>query len=149
MGMFDIVVFDMESPGLPLRGRRFQTKNLDCCLDVYTVTKAGRLCMTGSELFVPREHATRLGPTPLVPHELDDAARATLRGLLARHAAATDSPRARRYLDEAGALDRFVRLAVPAPAALATAEASSAAEAAAVPAAVPAASAAARRSALR
>jgi hypothetical protein len=49
MGMFDVVVFDMELPGFPFRGCRFQTKNLECCMDIYTVTKTGRLCMTGSD----------------------------------------------------------------------------------------------------
>jgi glutamate synthase domain-containing protein 2/glutamate synthase domain-containing protein 1/glutamate synthase domain-containing protein 3 len=79
--------------------------------------------MTGGELFVPREHAGRLGPTPLVAHELDGAARETLRAMLARHADATGSPRARAYLaDDAAGLAAFVRLAVPVvqPAALAT-----------------------------
>src|SRR6202011_467967 len=35
--------------------------------------------MTGGELFVPREHATRLGPTPLIEHDLDGDARERLR----------------------------------------------------------------------
>jgi glutamate synthase domain-containing protein 2/glutamate synthase domain-containing protein 1/glutamate synthase domain-containing protein 3 len=80
--------------------------------------------MTGGELFVPREHATRMGPTPLVAHDLDDDARARLRALLERHAALAKSPRAQRYLDgDATGLDEFVRLAVPVaqPAATATA----------------------------
>jgi glutamate synthase domain-containing protein 2/glutamate synthase domain-containing protein 1/glutamate synthase domain-containing protein 3 len=70
--------------------------------------------MTGGELFVLREHATRLGPTPLVAHDLDADARERLRALLVRHAAATGSQRARRALDDGpAALDAFVRLAVP------------------------------------
>jgi glutamate synthase domain-containing protein 2/glutamate synthase domain-containing protein 1/glutamate synthase domain-containing protein 3 len=70
--------------------------------------------MTGGELFVLREHATRLGPTPLVAHDLDADARERLRALLVRHAAATGSQRARRALDGGpAALDAFVRLAVP------------------------------------
>jgi glutamate synthase (NADPH/NADH) large chain len=70
--------------------------------------------MTGGELFVLREHATRLGPTPLVAHELDADARARLRALLEAHAAATGSQSARRALDAGPeALDAFVRLAVP------------------------------------
>jgi glutamate synthase domain-containing protein 3 len=80
--------------------------------------------MTGGELFVPREHATRLGPTPLVEHALDSDARERLRALLVRHAAATGSARALAVLaDGPAALDEFVRLAVPVakPAALATA----------------------------
>jgi glutamate synthase domain-containing protein 2/glutamate synthase domain-containing protein 1/glutamate synthase domain-containing protein 3 len=69
--------------------------------------------MTGGELFVLREHAARLGPTPLVAHELDADATARLRALLVRHAAATESPLAQRYLDEgAAALGAFVRFAV-------------------------------------
>ena len=51
MGMFDVVVFDMDLPGFPFRGQRFQTKDLDCCMDVHTLTKTGRLCLTGSDLF--------------------------------------------------------------------------------------------------
>lgn len=47
MGMFDVVVFEMEMPGF--QGRRFQTKNLDRCLDLFAITKAGRLCLAGSE----------------------------------------------------------------------------------------------------
>ena len=80
--------------------------------------------MTGGELFVLREHATRLGPTPLVAHDLDADAAERLRALLARHAAATDSQRARDYVDgDPAALAAFVRLAVvvPQPAALAVA----------------------------
>ena len=69
--------------------------------------------MTGGELFVPRDDARRLGPTPLIAHELDDDARERLRDLLHRHAAATASPRADRLLRDPGALDAFVRLAVP------------------------------------
>ena len=79
--------------------------------------------MTGGELFVPREHATRMGPTPLIAHDLDAGARERLRAVLVRHAAATGSPRAFEYLaDGASALEQFVRLAVPVlqPAALAT-----------------------------
>ena len=57
-------------------------------------------------------------------HDLDADAAERLRALLARHAAATDSQRARDYVD--GDLDElaaFVRLAVavPQPAALAVA----------------------------
>jgi uncharacterized protein (DUF433 family) len=48
MGMFDIVVFEMEMP--EFQGRRFQTKNLDCCMDRFAITKTGRLCLTGNEL---------------------------------------------------------------------------------------------------
>ena len=74
--------------------------------------------MTGGELFVLREHALRLGPTPLVVHELDDEAFAALRKLLAEHALRTASARARELL--AGDLSGFVRMAVavPMPAAL-------------------------------
>ncbi|MDB5072116.1 MAG: hypothetical protein JWM87_3227, partial [Candidatus Eremiobacteraeota bacterium] len=70
--------------------------------------------MTGGELFLPREHATRLGPTPLIAHDLDDEARERLRALLERHAATTGSARAQQML-AAGpdGLDRFVRFAVP------------------------------------
>ena len=52
MGMFDVVVFDVELPdcGCPVQGRRFQTKSLDRCLDIYTVTRAGRLRLTGNDL---------------------------------------------------------------------------------------------------
>jgi glutamate synthase domain-containing protein 2/glutamate synthase domain-containing protein 1/glutamate synthase domain-containing protein 3 len=71
--------------------------------------------MTGGELFVPRDDAARLGPTPLIAHELDGDARERLRELLERHARATGSPRAHELLREPGALERFVRLAVPAP----------------------------------
>ena len=63
MGMFDVIVFDMEVPGFPLQGRRFQTKNLDCCMDIYTVTKAGRLCLTGNDL---------LGDDSTVSDELEE-----------------------------------------------------------------------------
>jgi len=70
--------------------------------------------MTGGELFVRREHATRLGPTPLVAHDLDRSARERLRALLAQHAAATGSAQALRYLEDGpNGLDDFVRLAVP------------------------------------
>ncbi|HEX3467771.1 MAG TPA: glutamate synthase large subunit [Candidatus Elarobacter sp.] len=74
--------------------------------------------MTGGELFVLRDHARRLGPTPLVAHELDDESRAVLRKLLAEHALRTVSARARELL--AGDLGEFVRMAVAAaaPAAL-------------------------------
>lgn len=47
MGMFDVVVFEMELLGF--QGRSFQTKNLDCCMDRLAITKTGRLCLTGSE----------------------------------------------------------------------------------------------------
>ncbi len=71
--------------------------------------------MTGGELFVPREHATRLGPTPLIAHELDAGARERLRAVLGaacrghRLAARVRVPRrtARPRSSE------FVRLAVP------------------------------------
>ena len=80
--------------------------------------------MTGGELFVLREHAARLGPTPLVAHDLDHGARERLRALLARHAAATGSQRARAYLDgDAADLAAFVRLAVEVPALTAAAAA--------------------------
>jgi hypothetical protein len=48
--MFDTVVFDMDVPGYSFRGHEFQTKSLERCLDRYTVTAAGRLCLTGSDL---------------------------------------------------------------------------------------------------
>jgi hypothetical protein len=48
MGMFDEVVFEAELAGLPSNSRHFQTKSLDCCLERYIVTKAGRLCLAGS-----------------------------------------------------------------------------------------------------
>jgi hypothetical protein len=48
--MYDIVVFDAELPGLPPQSRRFQTKSLDRCLDRYTVTREGRLCLSGNEM---------------------------------------------------------------------------------------------------
>jgi glutamate synthase domain-containing protein 2/glutamate synthase domain-containing protein 1/glutamate synthase domain-containing protein 3 len=67
--------------------------------------------MTGGELFVLREHAQRLGPTPLVAHDLDEHARARLRALLAEHALRTASVRARELLDDD--LGGFVRIAVP------------------------------------
>ncbi len=66
--------------------------------------------MTGGELFVLREHAMRLGPTPLVVQELDGEALAALRRLLAEHALRTASARARELL--AGDLGGFVRMAV-------------------------------------
>ncbi|HEY4440110.1 MAG TPA: glutamate synthase-related protein, partial [Candidatus Elarobacter sp.] len=66
--------------------------------------------MTGGELFVLREHAQRLGPTPLVAHDLDEQSRARLRILLAQHALRTGSQRARELLDEN--FDGFVRIAV-------------------------------------
>ncbi len=70
--------------------------------------------MTGGELFVPREDASRLGPTPLTAHELDGASRERLRALLAQHAAATGSQRALHALEDGpGGLDHFVRIAVP------------------------------------
>jgi hypothetical protein len=47
MGMYDVVVFEMEMP--EFQGRRFQTKSLDCCLDLFAITKTGRLCLAGSE----------------------------------------------------------------------------------------------------
>jgi hypothetical protein len=50
VGMFDIVVFDGELPGMPSQCRRFQTKSLERCLDRYTVTRAGRLCLSGNEM---------------------------------------------------------------------------------------------------
>ena len=69
--------------------------------------------MTGGELFVLREHAQRLGPTPLVAHDLDDADRARLRALLAEQAERAGSRRARELLDEEPhGLDAFVRIAV-------------------------------------
>ena len=75
--------------------------------------------MTGGELFTLRQHAGRLGPTPLVAHELDEHARARLRLLLAEHALRTASARARKLIDDD--LDGFVRIAVarPQPVALA------------------------------
>jgi glutamate synthase domain-containing protein 3 len=72
--------------------------------------------MTGGELFVLREHAQRLGPTPLVAHDLDERDRARLRELLAQHTQRTGSRRARALLDEGSAgLDAFVRIAVVVP----------------------------------
>jgi glutamate synthase domain-containing protein 3 len=66
--------------------------------------------MTGGELFVLREHAQRLGPTPLVAHDLDEGERGRLRLLLTQHALRTGSQQARALLDEG--LDGFVRIAV-------------------------------------
>ncbi len=66
--------------------------------------------MTGGELFVLREHAQRLGPTPLVAHDLDEGERSRLRLLLTQHALRTGSQQARALLDEG--LDGFVRIAV-------------------------------------
>jgi glutamate synthase domain-containing protein 3 len=72
--------------------------------------------MTGGELFVLREHVARLGPTPLLAHELDESDRARLRGLLARHATRTGSLRALALLGEGdSAFEGFVRLAVAVP----------------------------------
>lgn len=48
MGMYDDVRFEMDYPDPPFAGRLFQTKSLDCCLDHYTVTKVGRLCLRGN-----------------------------------------------------------------------------------------------------
>src|ERR1700733_2552769 len=48
MGMFDEVWFDEDLPGVPSKNRRFQTKSLDCAMDRYIVTKAGRLCLVGN-----------------------------------------------------------------------------------------------------
>jgi hypothetical protein len=48
MGMFDEVWFDEEVPGVPSKCRRFQTKSLECNMDRYIVTKAGRLCLAGN-----------------------------------------------------------------------------------------------------
>lgn len=42
MGMFDDVVCDMVMPD-GLNVREYQTKDLDCCLDNYVITKEGRL----------------------------------------------------------------------------------------------------------
>ncbi|HZO92741.1 MAG TPA: glutamate synthase large subunit [Candidatus Baltobacteraceae bacterium] len=70
--------------------------------------------MTGGELFLAGELAKRLGPTPLVAHELDATDRERLRTLLERHAAATGSDIARRILaGDGAALGGFVRLGVP------------------------------------
>jgi glutamate synthase domain-containing protein 3 len=66
--------------------------------------------MTGGELFALREHAQRLGPTPLIAHDLDEHARARLRLLLAEHALRTASAQARKLLDDD--LSGFVRIAV-------------------------------------
>jgi glutamate synthase domain-containing protein 3 len=69
--------------------------------------------MTGGELFVLREHAERLGPTPLVAHDLDAPSRARLQVMLADHAAHTGSERARTYLAaDDDDLEAFVRIAV-------------------------------------
>lgn len=51
MGMYDEVWFDEELPGLPSESRRFQTKSLECCMDRYRVTEAGRLCFVANVLF--------------------------------------------------------------------------------------------------
>ena len=48
MGMFDVIVFENKVEGF--QGRCFQTKSPDCCMDLFAVTKAGRLCLIGSEL---------------------------------------------------------------------------------------------------
>ena len=58
--------------------------------------------MTGGELSSCASTRTRLGPTPLVAHELDDDARGRLRALLAQHAAATGSQRALARSTRAG-----------------------------------------------
>jgi hypothetical protein len=50
--MFDVVVFDMALPDCQVQGRRFQTKSLDPCMEIYTVNGEGRLCLTGSELLL-------------------------------------------------------------------------------------------------
>ena len=44
MGMFDNIVCEYPLPdGFDPKGREFQTKSLGCDLDVYTITKEGRL----------------------------------------------------------------------------------------------------------
>jgi hypothetical protein len=45
MGMYDEVWFDKELENFPSKCRQFQTKSLERCLDRYSVTKAGRLCL--------------------------------------------------------------------------------------------------------
>lgn len=49
MGMYDTVWFDKDLPDATLAGRDFQTKSLHQCLDRYTVTRDGRLCLSGNE----------------------------------------------------------------------------------------------------
>lgn len=48
--MFDEVWFDDGLHDSRPKGRRFQTKALDRCMDRYIVTQAGRLCLVGSVL---------------------------------------------------------------------------------------------------
>ena len=48
--MFDVVVFEIDVPGYSFKGRQFQTKSLECCLEQYAVTAEGRLCLTGMHL---------------------------------------------------------------------------------------------------
>ena len=40
MGMFDVVLFDIDVPGYSFKGRQFQTKSLERWLEQYTVTVA-------------------------------------------------------------------------------------------------------------
>ena len=43
MGMFDTLYCDLDLPGLGKFDKKFQTKDLYCCLDTYRITKEGKL----------------------------------------------------------------------------------------------------------
>jgi hypothetical protein len=43
MGMFDSIICEYPLPDPEVQKELFQTKDLDSCMDTYTITKAGRL----------------------------------------------------------------------------------------------------------
>lgn len=55
MGMFDEVKFEYPFPDAELQSVFFQTKDLDCCMDLYIITKEGRLIFRKYEQFTVPE----------------------------------------------------------------------------------------------
>lgn len=59
MGMFDDIKCEYPLPDAEAQGETFQTKDLDCLLDTFTITKEGRLMYHAYDtLIVPEDERT-------------------------------------------------------------------------------------------
>ena len=66
MGMFDHVTCELPMPdGRELAKDSFQTKSLECLMDLYTITAAGRL------IFHKRRYSASRMPEPIADIDMD------------------------------------------------------------------------------